>query len=84
MLEVDNRLCFSGSEVGERMKNNKPTVTGIRCEIYKAMHDLQWSLHNAPLDLIEDPKRILKKIEEALAICEASHQKKKREKKIQI
>ena len=61
--------------------SSKPTVTGIRCEIYKAMHDLQWSLHNAPLDLIEDPKRILKKIEEALAICEASHQKKKREKK---
>ena len=79
MLEVDNRLCFSGSEVGEGM-NSKPNVTGIRCEIYKAIHDLQWSLHNAPLDLIEDPKRILRKVEEALTICEATHQKKKREK----
>jgi hypothetical protein len=61
--------------------NTEPTVTGIRCEIYKALHDLEWSLHNAPLNLIEDPKRILKKVEEALAICEDSHNKKRQESK---
>ena len=60
--------------------NNESTVTGIRCEIYKVLHDLEWSLHNAPLDLIENPKRILNKVKEALQICESSHTEKREQK----
>tara|TARA_Y100001937_G_scaffold123438_1_gene186311 strand:+ start:6825 stop:7046 length:222 start_codon:yes stop_codon:yes gene_type:complete len=55
------------------------TATGLRCEIYKAIHKLEWSLHNAPLGAIEEPKRILDAVEEALILCEASHSAKRRQ-----
>tara|TARA_B100000073_G_scaffold348204_2_gene365665 strand:- start:4446 stop:4649 length:204 start_codon:yes stop_codon:yes gene_type:complete len=59
--------------------SEKPTVTGLRSQIYRAIHELKWSLHNAPLDAIEEPKRILDAVEEALILCEASHSAKRRQ-----
>ena len=49
-------------------------LTTARCSAYQKLHELSWSLHNAPLHLIEKPERITKKIEEALALCEESHE----------
>ena len=53
-----------------------------RTEAYGKMHELSWLLHNAPLWLIKKPERIVKKIEEAIAICESSHEEARKAKKV--